>query len=188
MRGNRNAFTLIEALMTLVILGVIGAGMAGALADHADMYSLTARRTRLHNLAWIALERAAVELSLAAASEGEEAVTVPARGASSSELVFSRPSAASCAACVDHSTQVAFRHTPGDHVLRRDTAQAPMAPLAEGVTAFIVTASDDPPLSRRYSITITVADDPLAPANERVTMTTTVFPLAVSGGAERVIQ
>ena len=185
-RRNRSAFTLIEAVATLLILGVVGAGMAAALADYADMYSLAARRARLHNLAWIALERAAAELSLA--GEGEEAVTVPSRGASASELVFSRPSAAGCAACVDHSTQVAFRHTPADHTLWRDTAQAPMAPLAQGVTAFTVSASDDPAPSRRYTLTITLAHDPLAPADGSVSMTTTVFPLAAARGASRVIQ
>ena len=183
---DHRAFTLIELITTIVIVGIVGAGMAAVLADVADIHFETAREAELGNETWIALERIAIELrQTAPAEQGGEAVTVPSRGATGTALVFTRPSAAEiiCPACVDHSTAISFLYTPEDFKLWRDTAAAPMKLMADHVSAFAVTASDDPAELRTYEISLSRATDPADPAAASVTMTTIVYPSAVRNGS-----
>lgn len=170
------AYTLIETVVVMAIVGVLGAGMARYLADAMDVYMITAEEAELYAETWVAVERVAMELNQAGAAGGAEPVAVPARGQASAELAFNRPSAsvAECPLCVDHSTYVTFTFSGGS--LWRDTAEAPGKLLAGKVTMFSVTASDDPVDRRYYEIRLTRSADPQNAQSRTVTLGAAVFP------------
>lgn len=174
--GRRGAHTLIEAVVVLAVVGALGAGLARYLADAVDVYMIAGEEAELYAETWVAVERMAMELNQAGAVGGAEPVATPARGQTGPELAFNRPSAAvtECPACVDHSTYVTFTLSGGS--LWRDTAGAPGKLLADNVTAFSVTASDDPVDRRYYEIRLTRSADPQDASARSVTLTATVFP------------
>ncbi len=172
------AFTLIELITVIIVMGVIGTGAIGVISGLAGIYVESVRDSGLNAETWVAAQRIGAELRDAAPLAGgnPEAVTLPARGASGSTLSFTRPSAGQCPVCVDKSVSVTFYFTPADGKLWRSTAAAPNKPLADKVTAFTVTASDDPVSLRFYTITLTRTVDTTGDKSASATMSVVVYP------------
>lgn len=165
---NRSAYTLIELVIVISILGILSVGGMVWMTDSVIVYKNSSDETRLAGETWITLERIARELRNATV------VTTPARGATSSSLSFTRPSAAAsdCAGCVDNSTDISFSYISASHKLWRTTAASSSRLLADRVTSFTVTASDDDADKRIYTITIASQ----SAGGRTVTMETTVYP------------
>jgi len=174
------AFTLIEVMTVIIVMGVIGAGAMGVVSGLAGIYAESVRDSGLNAETWVAAQRMGAELRNAAPLGGgnSEGVTLPARGASGSTLSFTRPSAAQCSICVDKSVSVTFYFTPADGKLWRSTAAAPDKLLADKVTVFTVTASDDPVSLRFYTITLTRTINTTGDKSASATMSVVVYPTA----------
>ena len=155
---NNNGFTLIEAILVVIILGVIAMMGFMFIADSARTYQLVSAEGKLATEAWVALNRIARELSLAdsqsisapAAPAPPAATTAPTPSAATTStggtLTFTTitsnfpagwNSAANCPNCADNSTSITYTLT-GTQIIRNTAANASQV-LADGITAFLVT-------------------------------------------------
>ncbi len=173
-------YTFIELVTVIVILGIIGVAASYHLVDAFDIFTASAEEAELAMETGAVLERVARELAHSAPlAPGDEAVSSPARGATTDFLVFTRPSADAgrCPACVDHSTAVSFVFDPQNQRLNRSTAQSGVVTLADNAISFTVTASDDPKEKRVFTITLTRKASSRQDARS-LTLRTSVFPPA----------
>ncbi|MBI4665456.1 MAG: prepilin-type N-terminal cleavage/methylation domain-containing protein [Nitrospinae bacterium] len=165
-------YTLVELVVTMAILGFIGLGVSGYFSNALGLYLSAALENNISEETGAALERISRELQSAAPqAPGGEAVSSPARGASSSTLTINRPSAMDCVACVDKSAVVTFNLNQAYRALYRTTAQSGPVVLTDNVTSFSVTASDDSPELRHFTISITREKN-----GAQAVMETSVFP------------
>ncbi|MBI5814520.1 MAG: prepilin-type N-terminal cleavage/methylation domain-containing protein [Nitrospinae bacterium] len=166
---NRAGYTLIELVAVLVVLAALGAFSVNGVANSVDVYNAAIAENSLAQETWIAMERIRRELAEA------DVVSTPASGASSSNLVFTRPSAATCGQCVDRSTSVTFTFDQASGTLDRATQQSGAAILADSVTAFTASVSADTAALRVFTITLTRAD---RKTGRSFTAETSIFPPA----------
>ncbi len=128
-----NGFTIIELIITIVILSIIGVFTFQFITSGVESYITVsagedvARETRL------ALERMAREVR-AATNGVSDPIILPLAGASDNKISFNRTPTAT-----DNSTQVTFQVASGTLQRKRDSNTP--EPLASNVSSFTVTRS-----------------------------------------------
>ena len=156
-------FTLIELIISIVILGIIGAFTFQFIADSLESYIAVsdgedvARETRL------ALERMAREVR-AATNGVSDPIILPLAGASDNKISFNRTPTAT-----DNSTQVTFQLTGGNFTRDRVSPTGNTSnELASNVSSFAVIRS----LDNLITLDLTLAVSGQTPVRQR----TLIYP------------
>ncbi len=159
MTMKNNGFTIIELIITIVILGIIGVFTFQFITSGIESYITVsagedvARETRL------ALERMAREVR-AATNGVSDPIILPLAGASDNKISFNRTPTAT-----DNSTQVTFQVASGTLQRKRDNNTP--EPLASNVSSFTVTR-----IGERITLDLTLLVSGQTPVQQR----TLVYP------------
>jgi prepilin-type N-terminal cleavage/methylation domain-containing protein len=164
-RSGRNGYTLVEMVITLVVLSILAAFSASFIGNLTETYTLMERQRGLHQEAAIAIDRISRELRDAAS------VATPTTTTPSSALVFERVHGTG----VDGNTWVSFSLS-GTYLIRQSNTTNGSYPagkvLAGNVSAFSTTLTGTAGAEdARYTVSITTSS-----GGQGVTYAVTVTP------------
>jgi prepilin-type N-terminal cleavage/methylation domain-containing protein len=145
---NDGGFTLIEAVIVIVILGVIAVMGFSFVVSSADTYQMVTAEGRVATEVYSAMNRLTRELQFSdVLNVTTPAQTVDGTSAASSSLAFTTitsnfptgwNAAVNCGNCVDNSTSITYSLNGSNQIIRNTAANNTQI-LADGITTFNVT-------------------------------------------------
>jgi len=128
----KGGFTLIEAIITIVIISALSAIGFSFIADSADIFTIASDDAAVYGELWVAMEKIARDMETADPAQ----ITV----GSPTSITIVNPKKATCAACVDKATTITYALT-GTVLSRTGTATVALADgisIPAGKTALFV--------------------------------------------------
>ncbi len=123
----KGGFTLIEAIITLVIISSLSVIGFSFIADSADVFVIVSDDASVYSELWVAMEKISRDMETA------DPAQVTVNSPTSITIVNSKK--ATCAACVDKATSITYS-LAGTVLSRAGTATVP---LADGITSVVFT-------------------------------------------------
>lgn len=153
----RRGFTLVEAVCTMVVVGVLGVATSGLVLSASDQYLAAASRGAIGSGLSAAMERVAIELRQIPAAAGVSPTRADLRGVTPTSVSWNDASAVERSLALS-GTQLVLSEGRNQYVLLKDVSAFSVAAFDESNVplAGTIVIADIAPV-RRLEVSITVS-------------------------------